>query len=241
MRDIFYIVRDEIVARLNGSLSVTAMTYNAQTQIYTVTIGCSVKWARTVKSVTDADDNAYVIIDVDYDNNTLQLQAIFDNLGDPIPPVSPLELEAPEFFIGTPLRTNKEWQEFSANEMNKTPFIWMVEPTRERVFEDNSPIDRESDLFLLLLDSNNSNKWLTEQVHDNRLQALYNLAIEIKNAVNSNPGWFKRIKTTIDLKNFTRFGTETVQGFTANIIDADLAGVEMRFTLTVQKQKCDCN
>jgi hypothetical protein len=48
------------------------------------------------------------------------------------------------------------------------------------------------------------------------------------------------MKTAIDVKNFNRFGTETIQGFDRNIIDADLTGIEMKFTLVVRKQSCNC-
>ena len=44
-----------------------------------------------------------------------------------------------------------------------------------------------------------------------------------------------------DLKNFTRFGTESNNGFTANIIDADLTGVELRISLPIYKlSDCKC-
>jgi hypothetical protein len=144
------------------------------------------------------------------------------------------------FFTGTPLRTNEEWLSFSNNEMLKTPFIWLVEPTREKTLGVSSIIERESDVRFLLLDNNNSANWLTKNVHENRLGALYNLATEIENVVNDNVKWFKEIETK-DVKNYTRFGTESPQGFEANIIDADLTGVEIRFTLKVIKQAyCNC-
>jgi hypothetical protein len=63
---------------------------------------------------------------------------------------------------------------------------------------------------------------------------------EIEKAINSNKLWFEEMKTAIDVKNFNRFGTETIQGFDRNIIDADLTGIEMKFTLVVRKQSCKC-
>ena len=237
MTDIYYLVRDEIVAKLDRKLTIEAVTITATTG---VGICKSVKWARESKTVTDATARVYSIISVDYDTNTIELTNILDAFDAPIAPVGPLTLELPTFFIGTPLRTNNEWRDFSSNEMNKTPFIWMLEPTSEEIQGFKSSIERVSDIHLVVLDSNNSQQWQTGDVHDNRLQAIYNLVEEIRKAIALNVAYFDNSAETVKIKNFTRFGSESAQGFDANIIDADLTGVEMRFTLSVIKQACKC-
>lgn len=237
MTDIYYIVRDEIVAKLDRSLVVESVTIGASTA---VALCGGPKWARESKTVTDVNDVVFTIVSVNYDTNTLYLANVLDAFDEPIAPVGPLILELPTFFIGTPVRTNTEWRDFSSNEMNKTPFVWMLEPTSEEIQGFKSSIERLSDIHLVILDSNNSKKWLTGDVHDNRLQPIYNLVEEIRKAVALNVAYFANSAETVKIKNFTRFGSESAQGFDANIIDADLAGVEMRFSLLVIKQACKC-
>jgi hypothetical protein len=246
MIDIYNIVKEQIFDKLNPLIKVKGLqTVNGKLKMF---VCDSVKWARVGKTLQTTQSFGSVptlinfsIVSVDYVNNILILDFPLDDQGAPINWVGTYgRLTNVYFFIGTPLRTNEEWLSFSNNEMLKTPFIWLVEPTREKKLGVSSIIERESDIRLLLLDNNNSANWLTKNVHENRLGALYNLASEIENVVNDNVKWFKEIET-VDLKNYTRFGTETPQGFEANIIDADLTGVEMRFTLKVIKQAyCNC-
>lgn len=238
MKDIFYIIKDEIVSKLDRNLVI----YNANllTDKWLVDIKCSVKWSRTFKTVTDSLGNIFTIVSVNYDTNQIGLGIIYDVNDNVIEPIGTLVLELPEFFIGTPIRTNEEWLLFSSNEMKKTPFIWMLEPTSENILDYKTDIERKSDIHLVLLDSNNSVQWQTKDVHDNRLQALYNLVFEIREAIRENIAYFDAFEQTYDIKNFTRFGSESAGGFSANIIDADLTGIEMRFNLSILKQACNC-
>jgi hypothetical protein len=246
MIDIYNIVKEQIFDKLDKTIKVKGLqAVNGKLKMF---VCGSVKWARVGKSLrtnttfgTDPTLYYFPIVSVDYVNNIIVLDYPKDAEGDPVNWTGNTgTLNDIYFFIGTPLRTNAEWLSFSNNEMLKTPFIWLVEPTREKKLGASSIIERESEIRLLLLDNNNSANWLTKNVHENRLGALYNLASEIENVANDNVKWFKEIET-VDVKNYTRFGTETPQGFEANIIDADLTGVEMRFTLKVIKQAyCNC-
>jgi hypothetical protein len=239
MIDIYNIVKQQIFDKLDKTIKVKSLEpSNGKLKMY---VCGSVKWARVGKTLrTNTSLSNFPIVSVDYVNNSMILDFPLDGEGAPISWTGDTgTLNDVYFFIGTPLRTNAEWLSFSNNEMLKTPFIWLVEPTREKKLGVSSIIERESDIRLLLLDNNNSANWLTKNVHENRLGALYNLASEIENVANNNVKWFKEIET-VDVKNYTRFGTETPQGFEANIIDADLTGVEMRFTLKVIKQACNC-
>jgi hypothetical protein len=239
MIDIYNIVKQQIFDKLDKTIKVKSLEpISGKLKMY---VCGSVKWARVGKTLrTNTSLANFPIVSVDYVNNSMILDFAKDSQGAPISWTGDTgTLNDVYFFIGTPLRTNAEWLSFSNNEMLKTPFIWLVEPTREKKLGISSIIERESDIRLLLLDNNNSANWLTKNVHENRLGALYNLASEIENVANGNVKWFKEIET-VDVKNYTRFGTETPQGFEANIIDADLTGVEMRFTLKVIKQACNC-
>lgn len=237
MKDIFYIVRDEIVDQMNPDLKVKSWAVDMTGLVYTFVFKCGVKWARVKKTLTDSSDTVFTITAVNYNTNTITATVpvntdVYDELGT-------LTLEDPYFFIGTPLQTNAEWLKATNDERLKTPFIWMVEPTAERFRPEYDGLERESDIRIVFLDSHNSKDWVTKDAHDNRLQSLYNMAEEFVNAIRGNL-LFDDIDGDIQLRNFTRFGTETQQGFDANIIDADLTGLELRLTLPVLKQSCSC-
>jgi hypothetical protein len=54
--------------------------------------------------------------------------------------------------------------------------------------------------------------------------------------VNANTRFKRVIQAT--KKDYSRFGVETDAGMIKNILDADLSGVELNFTLTAYKGTC---
>lgn len=231
MRDIVYIVRDDIVANMDNSCVVKDINGNDITL-------CNVKWAAVNKVVTDSLGNEYRITAVDYSTNIVTVLP----LGAYVFTGNVLYLNTPYFFTGTPRATNSEWVKFTNDERKKTPFIWMVEPTKERPKDSviqPSSIERESDLRIVFLDTNNHEKWLTLDTHDNRLQALYNMRTEFIRVIRDTPK-FHDIKNS-QARNITKFGTETSNGFEANIIDSNLTGIDCRLTLSILKiDGCNC-
>lgn len=230
MKDIVYIVEQEIVDKMNRNVTVKSFVGN------TLTV-CTFKWARVGSIVEDAFDNTYQITSVDYDNNLLEISPLgmYSFSG------TNLILNKPSFFVGTPLSTNREWSQFDIDQRKKVPFVWMVEPTRERFKDLGDPISRESELRIVFLDSNDVEQWYTKDTHDNRLQALYNMVEEFIEAVRSNRLVFFSDDLEYTTKNFTKFGKETTQGVETNIIDANLTGIDLQVTVKVKRDyKCNC-
>ena len=194
---------------------------------------CSPKWARDGKVVTDSLLQGYTITEVNHADSTITLNpnGAFTFSGDI------LILNKPEFFVGTPIATNVEWERFSSNEKTKVPFIWMVEPTNEHFGSENESIERRSDLVIVLLDSNNIVQWDTKATHSNRLQALYNMVEEFIATIQRNKLFFSETMTH-DVMNFTKFGKETSQGMENNVIDANLTGIDLRVTVDIYKKEC---
>mgnify|MGYP003654365238 CR=1 FL=1 len=151
-----------------------------------------------------------------------------------------LFLNTPYFFTGTPMATNSEWVKFSNDERNKTPFIWLVEPTTENVYDDDDTgYQRDSNLRVVFLDTNNINQWLTMDTHDNRLQSLYYMRDEFIKVIKSSP-LFKGVSNS-SVRNITKFGTESSRGFETNIIDSNLTGLDCRLTLSIYEEAdCKC-
>lgn len=228
MIDIAYIVRDEIVNKMNNVINVASITGND------ITISGCLKWASILKVVTDNLGNEYKITAIDRDNKILTVNPLgaYTFTGNVI------NLNTPYFFTGTPRATNSEWLVFSDDEREKTPFIWMVEPTSEQPLDDKKygGVERKSNIRIVFLDDNNAEQWLTLDTHDNRLQSLYNMRSEFVRVINSN-SIFESIDDS-SMVNLTKFGTETSNGFENNIIDSNLTGIDCRFSLSIYR-KCN--
>jgi hypothetical protein len=222
-------VRDEIVGKMNNQLKVKLIVGNVLTV-------CSLKWATVDKIVKDDLDNEYKVTEVNYNDFTITVTP----LGSYVFTGKTLFLNTPYFFTGTPLATNSEWLTFSNDVGNKTPFIWLVEPTSENVYDDeDTGYQRDSNLRVVFLDTNNINQWLTMDTHDNRLQSLYYMRDEFIKVIKSSP-LFKGVSNS-SVRNITKFGTESSRGFETNIIDSNLTGLDCRLTLSIYEQAdCKC-
>jgi hypothetical protein len=228
LRDIVYIIEEEIIDNMNCILAVQ----NISGSVLTV---CDVKWSRVGLVLTDALAQTYTITAVDYVLNTITItpDGVYTFTGVVI------NLLKPYFFTGTPIATNKEWKSFSRDERLKLPMSWLLDPTEEDFKDDTNTIERESDILIVFLDSNNVNQWRTMDTHNNRLQALYNMVEEFIATI-KREYLFHSIDLTYKTKNFTKFGKETSSGMEANIIDANLTGVEVRLTLPINRGNICC-
>lgn len=226
MRDIICIVEDEIVKKMNCEVQVDSFVDNVLTT-------CNPKWARDGKVVTDSELNEYTISEVNHVDSTITIvpNGEFTFSG------TILILNKPKFFVGTPIATNTEWARFSSDQRTAVPFIWMVEPTKEHFGDELDPIERESDLVLVFLDSNDTVQWDTKATHNNRLQALYNMVDEFIATIRREAFFFSD-NMTHDVMNFTKFGKETSSGVENNIIDANLTGIDLRVTVEICNSSC---
>ncbi len=223
MKDIINIVQDEIIDKMDLTITVDSFIGGVLTV-------CNVKWARIGMIVTDGSLNDYTVTAVDYDLSTITVSPngayVFSG--------TTLTLIRHYFFVGTPIATNKEWKSFNRDERKKVPFAWMLEPTSESFKSEQDTLERESSLIMIFLDSNNIEQWITTQTHSERLQALYNMVEEFVNTIKRNALFYSE-DLEFDTKNFTKFGRETSSGMDSNIIDANLTGIELRLTLSVNR------
>jgi hypothetical protein len=140
---------------------------------------------------------------------------------------------------GTALAVNGEWTKLSNDERNKTPFVWMVKPIVEEYFGEKSNIERLSDLRLYFLDSTNVS-YTESEINDNVLKPLWAWVDAFIEVIKKDRG-FDYVKS-YSTRELNRFGTETAQGFEANIIDSNLSAIEVRFTLPIKKSNsCLCS
>lgn len=142
------------------------------------------------------------------------------------------------FMRGTALAVNGEWQKLSKTVKEKTPFVWLVKPTVERTNANGQGLERTADLRLYFLD-NTLLKYKEEEVTNNVIKPLWAWVMAFFKAIDSNSDFTKF--DNYDTRELSRFGTETPQGFEANIITANLSAIEVKFTLPIRRgAKCLC-
>jgi hypothetical protein len=116
----------------------------------------------------------------------------------------------------------------------KTPLIWLLEIIRENKFGRGDVREFETELRVFFLDETDPTQFVTQDNRQQIVEPMENLAESFLDVVRS-----KRVfKTLVDyqITSFSRFGVETDQGVIQNILDANLSGVELRFTLTKYKE-----
>ena len=148
------------------------------------------------------------------------------------------ELTAPFFITGTRLAANNEWTIANNNLKFKTPIIWLLETTRERIFGREQTLERASDLRLFMLDETNVKDYFTKDHRVQVVQPMTQLANSLIEVINAKAN-FEDVEE-FQLITFSRFGVEQETGFIKNILDANLSGVELQFTLQKYKENCKC-
>jgi hypothetical protein len=195
---------------------------------------CKTKWARVGKTVLDDLGNSYLIDEVlpDVSLQTTQLNV----------PLTPLTgttfLPSPFFQTGTKLAANMEWTKVLTDLTQKTPLIWLLEIIREQKFGRGDVREFETDLRIFFLDETDPTQFVTQDHRREVVEPMEKLAESFLDVIRS-----KRVfKTLLDyqITSFSRFGVETDQGVIQNILDANLSGVELQFTLTKYKENCKC-
>lgn len=233
MEDIVNIVKREIIDKMDVSLSISnveILEVAPDVFISKITV-CDIKWARIGKYVIDEIGVFFNILEIDYNLNLITVENSFESLTG--------LLYVPHYFYGTPMQVNSEWGAVTKIEVNKIPFIWLIEPLNENTFGRDSSLERTSEIRLLFVDGRFVTNWKVKDIHEFRIQSLLNMVEQFKESVNGNR-IFQRV-TDYRVKTLTKLGSESEQGFLKNILDANLTAVELRFTLPIYKgYDCKC-
>jgi len=230
MEDIAQIVKD-IVSQIDTTITGVFNIGTGKTDY------CATKWARIGKTVTDSLGNTYLIDEVITNESLTVTQTS-------APPLVDLDgvtfLPPPFWQSGTKLAANMEWTKAVLSVIEKTPLIWLLEVLREKPFGRGDVREFEIDLRLFFLDETNVKDFYTEDHRREVVTPMRALAEAFLDVVRND----RQFKTLEDytITSFSRFGVETDKGVIANILDANLAGVELQFTLTKYKENnCKTN
>lgn len=225
-KDIAFVI-DEIIAGIDNKILIDSFDIIEQKFVT-----CQTKWMRVGKIVTNADGDWFLITEMETDQwfkcDALDTGGLVDVAFLPVP-----------FGItGTKINANIEWLKADPDLTKKTPIIWLLEMIRFTTFHRGSPIEFETDLRLFFLDETDVVNYYTMDHRTNVVQPMNKLIDEFMRVIESNP-IFKLVER-LDRFTFSRFGVERENGAFQNVLDANLSGVELRFTLVKFKGNCKC-
>jgi len=232
MKDIFDIVKDEIIDKID--LTVKVISVSNVGSVFTIEL-CNNKWLRPNQYLNDGSHN-WLITAI---NSNGIITAIKPSGATNITKRQTLTIKEPTFMSGTKLAVNSEWLSLTNDMRNKLPLIWLLESIEEQEFGIKSAIERKSKIRVLFLDDNNPKQYLIKDYRKNVVSPMLGLKDSFVDAINKNL-IFDYIENWSS-KPFTRFGTENENGYLNNILDADLSGVQLDITLPIHKRKeCKC-
>ena len=225
MRDIS-VLFEEIVDKIDTSIEIKSYSNK---RFYT----CNTKWIRAGKIIfgktsTGADASSVVTNVVKDTYFEIESATLVKSVRCPLPFV----------ITGTKLATNIEFAKKDNNLLNKTPLVWLLENHSETLYGIDSSIERDMEMTVLFLDETDILNYYTK---DHRLQVsepMIALQEEFEKAINKF-SLYKRLEK-FNRKVFSRFGTETENGMYKNILDANLSGIIITYTVSKYKDACKC-
>lgn len=233
MQDIDKIVENEIIDKINTSIKVkTAGAVNNMAQ--TVTF-CNQKYLRLFEVLVDKVlDVAYVVLSNDGFNVVIQ---ITDDM-QPIKKGAVLDMPKPFYHRGTPRALNSEWSQISNDEQNKLPGVWLLNPVDE-TFSLKNDVERTAEIMLFIMCSADLKHDVTEDLREKNVFPMLQMAKEIERSIASNQLFFNRLES-YKTRDYSIFGTENTNGMIKQIIDSQLSGLSMAFSLEILKENCNC-
>lgn len=229
MADITKTVK-EIVDRINTTITGEYNGTSGKTEY------CSTAWARIGKVVKDEASNEFLLTGKEA-GESLTAEPQFE-------PAEPLDgltfLPSPFYITGTKIATNKEWKKVSRDLTKKTPLIWLLEIIRKRKFGRGDVREFSADLRIFFLDETDPTQYNTEDHRREVVEPMEELAEAFLDVIRNDRSFPRSVTDEYQLNTFSRFGVETEQGVVQNILDANLSGVELQFTLVKYKSNCKC-
>lgn len=132
-----------------------------------------------------------------------------------------------EFLYGDPKMANNEYLTLKSIEtLQKTPFIWVLEPVNYTDLPRESSIEYSFNPTIFFMDWANSPDWISEEHNDLAIKPMQNLAKAFLDVLEGDYTFKTPISTSVQVRS--NFGVIiTDQGPDRKIIDEDLSGVQI--------------
>lgn len=228
MLDIDKIVENEIIAKINTAIKVksaSAIVDGTQTLTF-----CNQKYLRLFDTIGFGDATIDIV-----SNDGLNVVISTET---PIEVHSTMNINLPFYHRGTPRALNSEWSQISNDERDKLPGVWLLNPVDES-FSFKNNVERTAEIMLFIMCSADLKHDITQDLREKNVFPMLQLAKEIERAIASNPKFFNRLES-YKTRDYSIFGTENTNGMIKQIIDSELSGLSMAFSLEILKGNCNC-
>jgi hypothetical protein len=196
------------------------------------TFVCKTKWLRVGQKVVSIDGE-FIVTEIKRDEWIVAV---------PVGHLNDLNglfyIKNPFYITGTKLATNREWTIADNDLTEKLPLIWMLELISETIFGRGSSYERTINVELFFLDETDPSQYYTIDHREQVVEPMERLLVEFIETINR-----KREFENVDeyrIRTFSRFGTENDNGVLQNVLDANLSGLKLEFTLSKFKENCIC-
>lgn len=193
---------------------------------------CKTKWLRIGQTIV-SNVGDYVVTNMERDEWIVAV---------PVGHLNDLDglffIKSPFYITGTKLATNREWTIADNDLTAKLPLIWMLELISETIFGRGSSYERTINVELFFLDETDPSQYFTIDHRENVVEPMERLLVEFIETINRKRE-FENVEE-YRIKTFSRFGTENDKGVLQNVLDANLSGLKLEFTLSKFKENCIC-
>ena len=223
-----------IVASLGVDLNISSVVVNGD-GTFTLLTDCT--WWLSINQFFVIDGNVYKINSFTFNTSLIVTPQISGN----VPTVGLKPIPAPQFIHGT-LKMAQNEVDASLDKTILCPFVYLYEIIKDKKNTDEeSMVDRETDLRMFFLNSVDTPNWLTQDHYTyfvNPMQQMVDLFISKVN--NSSLFTFNLDYECTPLINVSENGTQE-----KSIFDCNLSGIELRLFAEVREdlscsQKCGC-
>lgn len=158
--------------------------------------------------------------------------------GSTLPLAKTFDIYLPYFIHGTVIATNAELQN-TANSIDKLPFIWLKEVTKETVSVDElDSLDRVSECDLYFMVDCDFSNWKTTDHDLNAIQPMRNLINEFIKVVSESAG-IGTLEQDYIVTNHARWGTfVTDSGHVKQVFNDHLSGCNLKIQIPFLKGSC---
>jgi hypothetical protein len=223
------IVKQHIVDLLDNEVRIIrAGTWSSVTEMQTVTF-CDIKWLRLYNQFLEGQEVISIV------GNQVTLTT-----SQPLAQGETLTIERPKFFHGTPYNTVQEWHDFTTNEREKLPFIWLVTPSNERFNDYKTTIQRVSSCQLFFVHWSDWQMLNQNRVNET-IEPLHRLIDNFVETIDDNVRAFGKLDNRGQRRDYPKFGRESNKGIEEVIMNSTLGAVRLEIDLRIKRDlKCKC-
>lgn len=194
------------------------------------------------KTLTDADDNEYAIVEVENDSYIIVTS-------DTTPVSGTFTRVRPVYVKGTPRAVSTERSRaMIASQERQYPLLWYLEFLNERIeMSALKALDTQPSLRLFFLDETNRKDWTTQDHHDYVIQPMANFARKFLDELSNNDhvGNPSQFEWNVKMIRHAQFGINTVNykstdqfNHMAGSLSEYVSGVEVRIELPLLNNYC---